>query len=103
MILRSPIVIDPRDVRRLERVLADLRHLLREGEPPGEACRDAPLLDGWSATLVPQDGLIGRLEGASRTTTWPLVAVSPDRVWALSLHGWVRLGRHVDETDLAHS
>ena len=103
MILRKPSVIDPRDVRRLERVLADLRHLLNEGEPPFDAFRDAPVLDGWSGTLMPQDAIIGRLGGAGRATAYPLVALSPDRLWARSLHGWVRLGRHVDETDLSHS
>ena len=94
MITESLLVIDPRDVRRLEAVAADLRLLIDEGMPPEEVLRKAPLLDGWSRTFVPQPAIIGRIHAGGPALARPLFALSRESLWARSLGGWIRLGRH---------
>lgn len=96
----SFIVKGPDDVEALSQVAADLRYLLYgNGVPPMVHLNEAPLLEGWSETLVPLRGIIS-LSGIDKPTSvigQPVFALSRNRGWARTLHGWVRLGRHVDE------
>lgn len=93
------IINGPDDVASLSRVAVDLRALLYGSGVPADANLDqAPLLDGWCETLVPLRGIIG-LSGSDKPASLvrPIFALSRTHGWARTLHGWVRLGRHVDE------
>lgn len=94
------IVEGPQDIEALSQVAADLMCLLHEdGFPPMVCLNEAPLVDGWSETLVPLRAIIS-LSGIDSPTSMigqPVFAMSRSKGWARTLHGWVRLGRHVDE------
>lgn len=96
----SFIVKGPDDIDALSQVASDLRHLLYgNGVPPMVCLNEAPLLEGWSETLVPLRGIIS-LSGIDSPTSLigqPIFAMSRRHGWARTLQGWIRLGRHVDE------
>ena len=96
----SFIVRGPDDIDALSEVAYDLRNLLYgNGLPPMVRLNEAPLLEGWCETLVPLRGVIG-LSGIDKPTSLigqPVFALSRSKGWARTLHGWVRLGRHVDD------
>lgn len=96
----SFIIKGPDDIDALSEVAADLRYLLcGNGVPPMVRLNEAPLLEGWSETLVPLRAIISLsgIDSPASLIGQPVFALSRSRGWARTLHGWVRLGRHVDE------
>lgn len=105
LIFEKGISVRAEDANNFARLAEDLAWVLRTGVPPPSEIDSAPILDCWSLTLVPQTALIGRSRGpkAGTTVTPTIHAFSPEYGWALSLHGWYRLGRRVDQIDYVHS
>ncbi|WP_390633829.1 DUF6634 family protein [Oryzibacter oryziterrae] len=88
-----------REIVRLERLLADLRHLRDRGEPDEVSLHVAPVLDGWSIAFASVPCLVGCvtghpiLAGAGRyIATSDLCVVSARGKWGRTRSRYYQLG-----------
>jgi hypothetical protein len=87
------------EILRLERLLADLRHVRDYGSPDEVSLRAAPYLDHWSISYRPAQCLVGcttghpLLPGADRyIATSDLCLISERENWARTRSRYYRLG-----------
>lgn len=88
-----------KEITRLERLLADLRHISEYGQPDDVSLHVAPLLDRWSISYTAAVCLVGYstghpiLPGSNRyIATSDVCAISEHGNWARTRSRYYRLG-----------